>query len=87
MMSYINIEDALPLRDGAGSLHAKIGLGADGNCVWTTKKRNQIIQCVLFPYQRLVITRFKEAEDERYVFLDEQVILLPSKLGEEGVSK
>lgn len=74
-MTYINIEGALELRDGAGKLHAVIGRGPEESWIWRSKKGDRIVQCALFPNQQLVVTRFT-GRDNTIRFLDEQVIPL-----------
>lgn len=74
-MTYINIGEALELRDGAGKLHAVIGRGPEESWIWRSKKGDRIVQCALFPNQRLVVTRFT-GRNNTIRFLDEQVIPL-----------
>ena len=67
-MKYIRIENGVPLRGmgakGRGHIHAIVGSRPDGAFVEQSKDHGQIVQRVLLPDGRLVVTRFAEEDGE-----------------------
>ena len=78
-MNYINIQNALPLRDrggkGKGYLHAMVYGSPDRVFVEQSSFHKHTIQRVLYPNGKLVITRFDEV-DGGIKELDEAIIYL-----------